>query len=64
MAVRINHTPQVAGLYFEMERTMAFIDDALDRRDARDFRKWTIKWRSLSERLATLITLVATSEAR
>lgn len=60
MAVRINHTPQVAGLRYEMERTLAFIDDALDRRDRREFVKWAGKWRSLSERLATVITLVAT----
>ncbi len=60
MAVRINHhAPQVAGLYYEMERTLAFIDDALDRDDRRDFRKWTIKWRSLSERLASLLTVIA-----
>lgn len=61
MAVRINHTPEVAGIWYEMERTMVFIDDALDRGDRRDFRKWTIKWRSLSQRMATVITLAATA---
>lgn len=59
VAVRINHTPQVAGLHYEMERTLVFIDDALDRGDRRDFRKWTLRWRSLSERLASLLTVMA-----
>lgn len=59
MAVRIQHAPQVVGLHLEMERTLAFIDDALDRNDRRDFRKWALRWQSLSDRLATLLATIA-----
>lgn len=62
MAVRINHAPHIAGLYLELERIGAFVDDALDRGDRRDFRVWAKRWRAQAGMLAD--TLTAIVEAR
>jgi hypothetical protein len=62
-SVAVSTNPaQVAGLHFEIERTMAFIDDALDRGDKRAFRMWSIKHRSLSVRLSGLLVKLATAD--
>lgn len=59
------NTSQVllATLEGQWVETMARIDDALDRRDRRAFRMWTMKQRSLSSRLSGLLLQLATTEA-
>lgn len=61
MPMVTNYCPQVIDLHFEIERTMAFIDDALDRGDRRAFRMWSMKHRSLSVRLTGLLVKIATA---
>lgn len=61
-AVRFNHAPEIAGLHLELERTLARIDDALDRRDRRAFRVWSGKWQSMSGRLSSLLLKIVTAK--
>jgi hypothetical protein len=63
MTVRLNHASDVDGLHRDLERTLARIDDALDRGDKRAFNMWSLKWRSLSGRLCALLLKIATAEA-
>lgn len=60
--VRVNHVPDIAGLHLDLERTLARVDDALDRGDKRAFRMWSLKARSLSVRLAALLLKIATAK--
>ena len=61
-AVRVNDVPQIQGLTIQLMDTMARIDEALDRGDRRAFRMWSMKHRSLSGRLASLLVKIATTQ--
>lgn len=62
MTVHLNYTSDVDGLNRDLEATLARIDEALDRGDQRAFRMWTMKARSLSTRLTSLLLKIVTAE--
>lgn len=59
------NTSQVllASLEGQLVDALNRIDDALDRGDRRAFRMWTMKQRSLSTRVSSLLLQLATTEA-
>jgi hypothetical protein len=61
-SVHFNHAPEIVSLHLELERTLARIDDALDRGDRRAFRVWCGKWRAMSGRLTALLLKIATAK--
>lgn len=61
MAVRLNLSPEVDSLCIQLSNTLAQIDASLDCGDRRAFKVWSGRYGALSNRLATLLTKIATT---
>lgn len=64
MAPVLNVAWEITNLQVQADTTLQHIDEALDRGDRRAFRMWSMKHRSLSVRLSSLLVKIATTEAR
>jgi hypothetical protein len=62
MAVYLNHAPEITGLSNQLASTLDQIDCALDRGDQRAFRVWAGRYRSITQRLSTLLLKILATD--